>query len=65
MRHTHLATWHGQDVERGTFSHRHAVVKVEDSEEEVLLLNQISDQAQDEKRRGLDSSSSPHRGHNC
>ena len=34
----------GQDVERGTFSHRHAVVKVEDSEEEVLLLNQISDQ---------------------
>ncbi|MEY8849710.1 2-oxoglutarate dehydrogenase E1 component [Psychroserpens sp. XS_ASV72] len=34
----------GQDVERGTFSHRHAVVKVEDSEEEILLLNQISDQ---------------------
>jgi len=33
----------GQDVERGTFSHRHAVVKVEDSEEEVLLLNQISE----------------------
>ncbi|MGS2727483.1 2-oxoglutarate dehydrogenase E1 component [Psychroserpens sp. BH13MA-6] len=34
----------GQDVERGTFSHRHAVVKVEDSEEEILLLNQISDE---------------------
>ncbi|MGC1472083.1 MAG: 2-oxoglutarate dehydrogenase E1 component [Psychroserpens sp.] len=33
----------GQDVERGTFSHRHAVVKVEDSEEEIMLLNQISD----------------------
>ncbi|QXP61036.1 2-oxoglutarate dehydrogenase E1 component [Olleya sp. HaHaR_3_96] len=33
----------GQDVERGTFSHRHAVVKVEDSEEEILLLNQIND----------------------
>jgi len=33
----------GQDVERGTFSHRHAVVKVEDSEEEVVLLNNISD----------------------
>ncbi|MCL9769663.1 2-oxoglutarate dehydrogenase E1 component [Flavobacterium sp. HXWNR69] len=33
----------GQDVERGTFSHRHAVVKVEDSEEEVILLNKIKD----------------------
>ena len=32
----------GQDVERGTFSHRHAVVKVEDSEEEVILLENIS-----------------------
>ncbi len=33
----------GQDVERGTFSHRHAVVKVEDSEEEVVLLQQLPD----------------------
>ena len=33
----------GQDVERGTFSHRHAVVKVEDSEEEVILLNGLKD----------------------
>lgn len=33
----------GQDVERGTFSHRHAVVKVEDSEEEVILLNSLKD----------------------
>ena len=33
----------GQDVERGTFSHRHAVKKVEESEEEVLLLNHISE----------------------
>ncbi len=29
----------GQDVERGTFSHRHAIVKVEDSEEEYTPLN--------------------------
>lgn len=33
----------GQDVERGTFSHRHAVMKVEESEEEVMLLNHVSD----------------------
>ncbi len=33
----------GQDVERGTFSHRHAVMKVEESEEEVLLLNHLSE----------------------
>lgn len=32
----------GQDVERGTFSHRHAVVKVEDSEEEVILHKKIA-----------------------
>ena len=36
----------GQDVERGTFSHRHAVVKTEDSEEEIETLNLLSkDQA--------------------
>ena len=31
----------GQDVERGTFSHRHAIVKVEESEEEIILHNNI------------------------
>jgi 2-oxoglutarate dehydrogenase E1 component len=33
----------GQDVARGTFSHRHAVLKIEDSEKEYLPLNHISD----------------------
>ncbi len=33
----------GEDVERGTFSHRHAVVKTEDSEEEYVPLKQISE----------------------
>jgi 2-oxoglutarate dehydrogenase E1 component len=33
----------GQDVERGTFSHRHAVVKTdEDSEKEIVLLNTVN-----------------------
>ncbi|RCX05210.1 2-oxoglutarate dehydrogenase E1 component [Schleiferia thermophila] len=31
----------GEDVERGTFSHRHAVILVEDSEEEIIQLNHI------------------------
>ena len=38
----------GQDVERGTFSHRHAVLKSEDSEEEYFPLNNI-----DSKKIGL------------
>ncbi|MCB1047921.1 MAG: 2-oxoglutarate dehydrogenase E1 component [Calditrichaeota bacterium] len=33
----------GQDVERGTFSHRHAVLKVDDSEEEFRPLVHIGD----------------------
>ena len=37
----------GQDVERGTFSHRHAVVKTEDDEERIVPLNHLSkDQAE-------------------
>ena len=31
----------GQDSERGTFSHRHAIIKEEKSENEISLLNQI------------------------
>lgn len=33
----------GQDVERGTFSHRHAILKTEDTGESFSPLNQISD----------------------
>lgn len=33
----------GQDVARGTFSHRHAVLRLEDSEEEYTPLNHIND----------------------
>lgn len=33
----------GEDVERGTFSHRHAVVKTEDAEEEYIPLRHVSD----------------------
>ena len=36
----------GQDVERGTFSHRHAMLRVEDSEEEYVPLKTI------EKKKG-------------
>lgn len=34
----------GQDVERGTFSHRHAVLKTTDAEDEYLPLNHLSDE---------------------
>jgi len=44
----------GQDVERGTFSHRHAVVKTEDTEEEIETLNFLSeDQAKFEVYNSL------------
>ncbi|MBL0330734.1 MAG: 2-oxoglutarate dehydrogenase E1 component [Bacteroidetes bacterium] len=39
MNEGHGVRFSGQDVERGTFSHRHAVVKFEDSEEEYTPLN--------------------------
>ena len=35
----------GEDVERGTFSHRHAVIKTEDTEEEIILLNNLNSKA--------------------
>ena len=38
----HPVRFSGQDVERGTFSHRHAVLKVEDSEEQYVPLNHIN-----------------------
>lgn len=33
----------GEDVERGTFSHRHAVVKTEDTEEEYVPLKHVDE----------------------
>lgn len=33
----------GQDTERGTFSHRHAVVTIEDSEQEYIPLDHVSE----------------------
>lgn len=41
----HQVRFSGQDVERGTFSHRHAVVKVEDSEEEYTPLSNLGTKA--------------------
>ena len=43
MQEGHPVRFSGQDVERGTFSHRHAVIKVEDSEEEFIPLNHFSE----------------------
>jgi 2-oxoglutarate dehydrogenase E1 component len=43
MEEGHQVRFSGQDVERGTFSHRHAIVKPEDSEEEYIPLNHIKE----------------------
>ncbi len=37
----HSVRFSGQDVERGTFSHRHAVITLEDSEEHYIPLKQF------------------------
>ncbi len=46
MHEGHHIRFSGQDVERGTFSHRHAVVKVEDSEEKYTPLNNLQTKGQ-------------------
>jgi 2-oxoglutarate dehydrogenase E1 component len=38
----HRVRFSGEDVERGTFSHRHAVVKVEDSDEEYTPVATVA-----------------------
>jgi 2-oxoglutarate dehydrogenase E1 component len=43
----------GQDVERGTFSHRHAVLKLEESEKEICPLNSVSKTAKFEAYNSL------------
>ncbi len=45
MHEGHYVRLSGQDVERGTFSHRHAVVKIEESEEEYVPLNNAGTKA--------------------
>jgi 2-oxoglutarate dehydrogenase E1 component len=43
LQENHPVRLSGQDVERGTFSHRHAVVKTdEDTEKEIVLLNDVN-----------------------
>ncbi|HLP11637.1 MAG TPA: 2-oxoglutarate dehydrogenase E1 component [Flavobacteriales bacterium] len=53
MNEGHFVRLSGQDVERGTFSHRHAVVKVEDSEEEYVPLNNAGTKAKFEVYNSL------------
>jgi 2-oxoglutarate dehydrogenase E1 component len=42
----HRVRMSGQDVERGTFSHRHSVINMEDGVTEYVPLNNISDKQQ-------------------
>jgi 2-oxoglutarate dehydrogenase E1 component len=46
MKEGHHVRFSGEDVKRGTFSHRHAVVTIEDSEEEYIPLNNIGANAE-------------------
>ncbi len=46
MNEGHNVRFTGQDVERGTFSHRHAVVKMEDTEEKYVPLNNFGAKGQ-------------------
>ncbi|HHG86046.1 MAG TPA: 2-oxoglutarate dehydrogenase E1 component, partial [Bacteroidetes bacterium] len=39
----HAVRMTGQDVERGTFAHRHAVLKIDQTEEEYVPLNHLTD----------------------
>ena len=43
----------GQDVQRGTFSHRHSVLSLEESEEKICPLNNIHDTAKFEAYNSL------------
>lgn len=53
MEEGHNVRLSGEDVERGTFSHRHAVIKTEDTEEEITLLNLLPTNSQFEAYNSL------------
>ena len=50
----------GQDVQRGTFSHRHAVVKDQDTEEEYTPLNALAERVSESSPRELLALSNTH-----